>query len=135
MVKALLLIAVAPLFLADGPPPEFRRWLLQQKSSEIRMLDVQLVRARVRTVRTLKGPITIEIKAPSRQLGAAKIEVQRSGRVVAVRDVYPQSSGADGCNPPNGQRGAFWNSQVVWDATIYAPADVTVTLHVMDPRS
>jgi hypothetical protein len=137
MLKPILLLLAAPLVLADGPPPQVRPWLLQEPAATARTVDLQLVRARVRQVRTPDGPLRIEIRKLSGEpTTGARIHVQRTRGAIAVRDIYPvaRATRSGECEPSPSGRGDFRHSDVVWDAVIYAPPAVDVQVHVMDPR-
>ena len=131
----LLLIAAAPFIMADGPPPRLHTWLVEQPITPSQTVDLNLIRARVREVRTPSGPLKIKISAPpARLVEGVQIHIERNSQGVRVFDTYPALSATSECVPHGHPRGAFWRSDVVFDVLISAPPGVVTQVHVMDPR-
>lgn len=135
--RLLLLLAAAPMIMADGPPQSFRTWLLEQPIAAHQSVEVDLARAKVRKVMR-EGPLRVEITARGLQgLDSVQIAVQRTDGTISISDVYPIAPAVfapSECEPPAGARGAFWRSDVVFDVLIAAPPGVQLRIRVMDAR-
>jgi hypothetical protein len=110
---------------------------MEQPISRPQTVDLNLVRARVREVRTRSGPLTIKISASQAPLEeGVQIHIERNSQGVRVFDTYPalSATSVDECVPHGHPRGAFWRSDVVFDVLISAPPGVVTQVHVMDPR-
>jgi hypothetical protein len=80
--------------------------------------------------------MTIEATSATADPAAVTFAVERAGGAVTIEDRYarPVMATWRECLPPLGQRGDFWNSDVVMNAVIYAPAHLPVHVEIMDPR-
>jgi hypothetical protein len=136
MAHRFLLLLVAPLVMADAPPPLLRTWFVEKAVTQPQTVDVDLVRAKVRLVRTVRGPLQIKITAP-RGAGTTGVEVhiEKGTRRIRVHDTYPQlapTAAYHECVPRSTARGAFWRSVVVFDVLILAPPGVATRINIIE---
>lgn len=129
MINAFALFAAGPLMLTDEPPRRLNQW------AAARFVDVNIVRGQVHRV-TSRGPVKLFIQLRSGRPADVQIEITQVDGGLAVRDVYPAAplAAVTECVPDAGDRGAFWNSDVILDVTVSAPAPLVVRHHVMDER-
>ena len=135
LARRLILFVAAPFLLADGPPQSVRAWLFKQPMRSEQKLELNLVRATVRVTRR-PGPMRIEIR-PSQgsTLEGVSFRIDQDARGIKISDVYPPAPPAGfatECEPPSGERGAFWRSNVEMDVLISLPPGVQSEVHVMD---
>ena len=110
-------------------------WQWQGRPGDRRALVLKLVRGSARVVRRA-GPVELVITrlSPSGGANGVSILIEEQPRAVTIVDHYParRLRTWTECLPPEDERGAFWDSDVVLDATVYAPEGVSVRAEIMD---
>jgi hypothetical protein len=96
---------------------------------------VNIVHGQVRRIIS-DGPARIDVRLVSGRSADVKIEIVPTEEGLIVRDIYPPAPAgfAKECLPASADRGAFWDSDVILDVTVSAPAPLVVRHHVMDER-
>jgi hypothetical protein len=138
MINPFALLAAAPLMFANARSSSLDQWPaqgLQEPSGTVRSVNVDIVRGHVRR-KISDGPVRAVVQLRSGRPSDVQIEISQVDGGLAIRDIYQPApiAAAKECLPDAGDRGAFWNSDVILDVTVSAPAPLVVRQHVMDER-
>lgn len=109
-------------------------WSTSHQQGTIGHVHIDLVRGDVEVVRR-PGDVRIDAwkVAGARSDVAVRIRERRSGNVLRVFDAYPlpPTGRPEECQPPPGERGAFWNSDSAMSIVVSVPDGVEVSNYVM----
>ncbi|HEX8063848.1 MAG TPA: hypothetical protein VF535_11595 [Allosphingosinicella sp.] len=125
---------------ANAPDLEERSsWHWQGQLNPGSRFRLNLVRASIRIVRR-PGAARLELVARRGSLDEIDLEVIQSPGGVEITDIYRRSSphyltSRKECLPPDTGRGDFWASDLRLEGTLYLPADIIPSLHIMSEGS
>jgi len=133
-ITALALIGL-PEAEAGQPTPGAASWRWESADGGARSLHLRFVRGQIRIVRG-PGPIRVEVSrhAIDGYSSDAEILVQEIGGSVLITDRYPRGWfwRHRESLPPIDERGDFWHTIVIIQATIRVPSSVFVRVELMD---